>query len=186
MSLNVSRYLYTGIVDYDQHHKEVILQFLVAADELGLSNLIQHIQDYLIDDEEYLHKDPVVPLEVIYQHETFENLKDYCLEIISAEPKILFTSQKFTSLEKPIITMVLQRDDLKMKEIEIWESFLRWLFVHNLKSDDESTWSSETSTDIKQIVQEYTPLIRFYDISKEDFFLKVYPYRNFLPQDLES
>jgi len=33
-------------------------------------------------------------------------------------------------------------------------------------------------------MKEYIPLIRFFDISKEDFFLKVYPYKDFLPQDL--
>ena len=180
-----SRYLYTGIVDYDQHHKDVILQFLVAADELGLNKLIDHIQDYLVENENILQKDPVNTLEVIHQHETFETLKDYCLEIISREPKILFASQKFPSLEKPIISMVLQRDDLNMEEIDIWDSILRWLFAHYIKIDkDDSSWSSEDLKNVKQTIQEYIPLIRFYDISKEDFYLKVYPYKNLLPQDL--
>ncbi|GES78806.1 BTB/POZ protein [Rhizophagus clarus] len=43
--------------------------------------------------------------------------------------------------------MVLQRDDLNMEEIDIWESILRWLFVHYLKIDkDHSIWSSEDLT----------------------------------------
>ncbi|CAB4387007.1 unnamed protein product [Rhizophagus irregularis] len=109
----ILRYLYTGTIDYNQYNKDVILQCLVASDELGLDKLIEHIQEYLVKNEEYLHKDPV--------------------EIISEEPKILFSSQNFSSLEKPIITMVLQRDDLNMEEIDIWESILRWLFVHYLK-----------------------------------------------------
>jgi hypothetical protein len=163
----------------------VILQSLVAADELGLDKLIEHIQEYLVKNEEYLHKDPVGTLQIIYQHEPFASLKDYCLEIISEEPKILFSSQKFSSLEKPIITMVLQRDDLNMEEIDIWESILRWLFVHYLKvGKDDSTWSSKDLTSVKQTIEEYIPLIRFYDISKEDFYLKVYPYKDLLPQDL--
>jgi hypothetical protein len=165
----------------------VILQCLVAADELGLNELIEHIQEYLIDNEEYLHKDPVSTLQIVGQHEPFENLKDYCLEIISEEPKILFSSEKFPSLEKPIITMVLQRDDLNMEEIDIWDSLLRWLFIHYLKiSKNDSTWSSEDLTNVKETIKEYVPLIRFYDISKEDFYLKVYPYKDLLPQDLLS
>ncbi|UZO18923.1 uncharacterized protein OCT59_010230 [Rhizophagus irregularis] len=181
----ILRYLYTGTIDYNQYNKDVILQCLVASDELGLDKLIEHIQEYLVKNEEYLHKDPVGTLQIIYQHEPFASLKDYCLEIISEEPKILFSSQNFSSLEKPIITMVLQRDDLNMEEIDIWESILRWLFVHYLKvGKDDSTWSSEDLTSVKQTIKEYIPFIRFYDISKEDFYLRVYPYKDLLPQDL--
>ena len=177
--------MYTGIIDYNQHSKNVILQFLVAADELGLSKLVQHIQEYFTNNEEFLHKDPVSTLQVIYQHETLESLKDCCLEIISEEPRILFSSQKFPLLEKPIITMVLQRDDLNMEEIDIWDSLVRSLLVHCLNiSKDDSTWSLEDSANVKQIIQEFIPLIRFYDISNEDFYLKVFPYKDLLPQDL--
>ncbi|GBC51957.1 hypothetical protein GLOIN_2v1534759 [Rhizophagus irregularis DAOM 181602=DAOM 197198] len=157
----ILRYLYTGLIDYENHNKEVILQCLIAADELGLNKLIEHIQIYLIDNE-YLH-------------------------IISEEPRILFSSEKFPSLEKPIITMILQRDDLNMEEIDIWDSFIRWLFVHYLKiSKDDSSWSSEDLSNVKLALKEFIPLIRFYDISREDFYLKVYPYKDLLPQDLLS
>src|SRR2546421_5539950 len=111
-SFIISRYLYMGVVDYDQHSKNVILQFLVAADELGLNNLIERLQEYLLKNKEFLHKDPVSTLQIIYQHEPLADLRDYCLEVICEEPSVLFSSEKFSSLEKPIITMVLQRDDL--------------------------------------------------------------------------
>ena len=58
----------------------MILKCLIAADELGLDKLIEHIQEYLINN---VHKDPVSTLQVIYQHEPFEGLKNYCLEIIT-------------------------------------------------------------------------------------------------------
>ena len=162
--------MYTGIIDYNRHDINVILQCLVAADELGLDKLVGHIQEYLTENEEILRKDPVTTLEITYQHESFKRLKDHCLEIISEDPGILFSSQKFPLLEKPIITMILQRDDLNMDEIDIWDSLLRWLFVHYLKiSKDDSTWSSEDLLNVKQTIQEYILLIRFYDISKKDF-----------------
>jgi len=162
----------------------VILKCLIAADELGLDKLIERVQEYLIQ-EDFTYQDPVTTLKIIYQHETFKSLRDYCLDIISEEPKILFSSQKFPLMEKEVITMVLQRDDLNMEEIDIWDSLLRWLFVHYLKiNKDDSIWSSEDLSNVKQTIKEYIPLIRFYDISKEDFYLKVYPYKDLLPQDL--
>ncbi|EXX51721.1 hypothetical protein GLOIN_2v1766367 [Rhizophagus irregularis DAOM 181602=DAOM 197198] len=181
----ILRYLYTGVVDCDQLSKDIILQSLVAADELGLDKLIECIQECLLDNKEFINKDPISTLQVIYQHEPFEDLKNYCLEIISENPRMLFSSEKFPSLEKPIITMILQRDDLNMEEIDIWDSLLRWLFVHYLKiNKDHSTWSLEDLKNVKQTIKEYIPLIRFHDISKEDFYLKVYPYKDLLPQDL--
>ncbi len=50
---------FTGAVDFDQHNKNVILQFLVAADELELNKLIERIQEYLIENHEFLNDDPV-------------------------------------------------------------------------------------------------------------------------------
>jgi hypothetical protein len=183
--LKISRYLYTGIVDYDKHSKDLILQFLVAADELGLDKLIKRTQEYLLENKEFIYKDPVSTLQAIYQHEPLEDLKNYCLDVISEEPTILFSSENFPSLEKPIIIMIIQRDDLNMEEIDIWDSLLRWLFVNYLNiGQDDSTWSLEDLKNAKQIINEYIPFMRFYDISKEDFYLKVYPYRNLLPQDL--
>ncbi|GES77841.1 BTB/POZ protein [Rhizophagus clarus] len=70
----ILRYLYTGIADYSQHSKEMVLQCLVAADELGLDKLIDRIQEELINNEEFTYKDPVSTLNVIYQHEPFERL----------------------------------------------------------------------------------------------------------------
>ncbi|EXX51710.1 hypothetical protein GLOIN_2v1534689 [Rhizophagus irregularis DAOM 181602=DAOM 197198] len=181
----ILKYLYTGIADLSQHSKEMILQCLFASDELGLDKLIDQIQDDLINNEESTYKDPVSTLKVIYQHEPFERLKDYCLEIISEEPMILFSSKNFSSLEKEIIIMVLQRDDLNMEEIDIWDSIIRWLFVHNLKFDDDNfKLSSEDIANFKNTTKEFIPLIRFYDISREDFYLKVYPYKDLLPKDL--
>ncbi|RGB39478.1 hypothetical protein C1646_754430 [Rhizophagus diaphanus] len=181
----ILKYLYTGIADFSQHSKEMILQCLVASDELGLDKLIDQIQDDLINNEEFTYKDPVSTLKVIYQHEPFERLKDYCLEIISEEPMILFSSKNFSSLEKEIIIMVLQRDDLNMEEIDIWDSIIRWLFVHNLKFDDDNfKLSSEDIANFKNTTKEFIPLIRFYDISRKDFYLKVYPYKDLLPKDL--
>src|SRR3954464_15421958 len=37
---------------------------------------------------------------------------------------------------------------------------------------------------IQQMLNKFIPLIRFYDISNEDFYLKVFPYKDLLPQDL--
>jgi hypothetical protein len=43
----------------------LILQFLVAANELGLNKLIKYTQDYLLESKEFIYKDPVSTLQAI-------------------------------------------------------------------------------------------------------------------------
>ncbi|CAB5364854.1 unnamed protein product [Rhizophagus irregularis] len=77
---------------------------------------------------------------------------------------------------------------------EVFQLILRYLYTglidydnHNKEiSKDDSSWSSEDLSNVKLALKEFIPLIRFYDISREDFYLKVYPYKDLLPQDLLS
>ena len=73
-----------------------VLKLLIAVDELNIQTLIHHIQEYLIEHQaEFLHQNPTGILETVYQHETFTDLWNFCLEVICEEPKILFNSDKF-------------------------------------------------------------------------------------------
>ena len=52
-----------------------VLKLLIAVDELNIQPLISHIQEYLIKNQpEFLRQNPIVILETVYQHETFEYL----------------------------------------------------------------------------------------------------------------
>ena len=97
-----------------------VLKLLIAVDELNIQPLISHIQEFLIEHKtEFLHQNPTGILETVYQHETFTNLWNFCLEIICNDPKILFNSDNFISLKAPLLELLLKRDDLDLDEIEI-------------------------------------------------------------------
>jgi hypothetical protein len=107
-----------------------ILKLLLAVDELNIQQLVPYIQEYLIEHQiEFLHQNPTGIIETVYQHKTFTDLWNFCLEKICEEPKILFNSDKFINLKAPfILELLLKRDDLNMDEIEIWEGLLKWCF----------------------------------------------------------
>src|ERR1044071_1529729 len=68
-----------------------VLKLLIAVDELNIQQLISHIQEFLINHKtEFLHQNPTGILEAVYQHETFTELWNFCLEKVCEEPKILF------------------------------------------------------------------------------------------------
>src|SRR5205085_12553365 len=123
-------------------------------------------------------------LETVYQHETFTDLWNFCLEVICEEPKILFNSDQFINLKAPLLELLLKRDDLNVDEVEVWESLLKWCFAQQNMKNDPTKWSKEDITMIERSLHRFIPQIRFYDIEPADFFYKSYHYKDILPQDL--
>ena len=162
-----------------------ILKLLIAVDELNIQPLISYIQEFLIKHQtKFLHQNPTGILEIVYQHETFTDLWNFCLEKICKDPKILFNSDKFINLKSPLLELLLKRDDLNVDEIEIWESLLKWSLAQQNMKNDPAKWSRDDITKIERSLHRFIPLIRFYHIKPTDFIYKVYCYKDILPQDL--
>src|SRR5436189_758151 len=179
------RFIYCGNIELKNLQGPDVLKLLIAVDELNIQQLIPHIQEYLIEHQvEFLQQNPTGILETVYQHETFTDLWNFCLEKICEEPKILFNSDNFINLKAPLLELLLKRDDLVMEEVEIWESLLKWCFAQQNVKNDPANWSKDDIIKIERSLHRFISLIRFYDIEPTDFFYKVYRYKDILPQDL--
>ena len=153
---NITRFIYCGNIELRNLQGPEVLKLLIAVDELNIQSLISHIQEFLIDHQtEFLHQNPTGILETVYQHETFTNLWNFCLEKVCEEPQILFSSENFINLKVPLLELLLKRDDLNVDEIEIWENLLKWCFAQQNMTDDPTKWSKE---DITKIERNYTDL----------------------------
>ncbi|RIA94911.1 hypothetical protein C1645_817407 [Glomus cerebriforme] len=181
----ILRFIYCGNIELKNLQGSDILKLLIAVDELNIHPLISHIQEFLIEHQtEFLHQNPTGILEIVYQHETFVDLWNFCLEKICEDPKVLFDYDQFVNLKAPLLELLLKRDDLNMDEIEIWENLLKWHFAQQNIKNDPTKWSKDDITKIKNGFHRFISLIRFYDIGPTDFFYKVYCYKDILPQNL--
>ncbi|GBB90409.1 hypothetical protein RclHR1_17360005 [Rhizophagus clarus] len=181
----ILRFIYCGSIELSNLHFTDILELLIAVDELNIHSLIPYIQEFLIEHQtEFLEKNSIEILEIIYQYETFSILSKFCLEKICDEPKILFNSDKFINLKAPLLELLLKSDDLIIDEIEVWENLLKWCCAQQNLENDPTKWSNDDITKVKTIIHQFIPLIRFYNIEPADFYYKVHCYRNILPQDL--
>ncbi|POG63263.1 hypothetical protein GLOIN_2v1687800 [Rhizophagus irregularis DAOM 181602=DAOM 197198] len=181
----ILRFIYCGNIELKNLQGPDVLKLLIAVDELNIHPLVSHIQEFLIEHQiEFLYQNPTGILETVYQHETFTDLWNFCLEKICEEPKVLFDSDKFIDLKAPLLELLLKRDDLNMEEIEIWENLLKWCFSQQNMKNEPLKWNKEDITKIERALYRFIPLIRFYDIEPTDFFYKVYCYKDILPQDL--
>ena len=142
------------------------MKLLIAVDELNIQPLISYIQEFLIKHQtKFLHQNPTGILETVYQHETFTDLWNFCLEKICEEPKILFNSDNFINLKAPLLELLLKRDDLIIDEIETWDNLLKWCFTkQNMMNDPTKCSTDDDITKIERSLHKSIPLIRFYDI----------------------
>ncbi|CAB4389223.1 unnamed protein product [Rhizophagus irregularis] len=151
------RFIYCGNIELKNLQGPDVLKLLIAVDELNIHQLISHIQEYLI---EHQTQNPTGILEIVYQHETFTDLWEFCLEKICEEPEILFNSNEFISLKAPLLELLLKRDDLNMNEIEVWEGrdgFDAASFHRNWYNKGATIWVAKIQ-DSTQLIGGYNPL----------------------------
>src|SRR6266498_4054283 len=161
---------------------------MFVSDELMLEKLTKLTEDFIIENQQqFLQNDPVGILQIIHYCKPLVNLQEFCLDKICSEPEILFNSGKVTQLSAPLLEIILKRDDLNLKEIEIWENLIKWgLAQEQALNQDVSKWNQDNINIFKRILHKFIPLIRFYDISTEDYFNKVKSYEKILSEELRD
>jgi hypothetical protein len=163
-----------------------VLKLLIASDELGLNKLTKYTQEFLIKHQnEFLKNDSIEILKLIYQYGTFIELWNFSLDALFEEPAIIFESPEFFKLSEPLLETLLKRDDLLLDETIIWNHIIDWGLAHDETiNKDVSKWTQNDFVTMEKILHKFIPLIRFYDMTSEEFYKSVIPYRNLLPSEL--
>ncbi|GBB89313.1 hypothetical protein RclHR1_00160029 [Rhizophagus clarus] len=184
----IIRYLYCAKLDLSTQNGSDILKLLVAADEFGINVLSEYTQELLIKNfKDFLQSDPIGVLELVFQNEAFTTLKVCCLETICQEPEILFGTDKILALSEEILELLLKQDNLVLDEIEIWNSLIKWAHAQQpTVNKDPSKWSKDELALMERTLLKFISLVRFYDISSEEYYEKVMPYENLLPKKLRN
>ncbi|EXX63169.1 uncharacterized protein OCT59_018315 [Rhizophagus irregularis] len=182
----VLKYIYGGILSLDEENTSDILKVLVAADELILHELVDYLQTYLIKNKaDWLEKHFELIHRTSFQSNNLLELQKFCTEFMAKSPDKIFESLDFTSLPEKSLVSLLKRDDLRMKEIEVWEHVLKWGLAQNpTLTPDPDTWTDDDFKTMENSLQYCLPLIRFYSLSSKDFLEKVRPYKKLLKHQL--
>ncbi|POG80912.1 hypothetical protein GLOIN_2v1471154 [Rhizophagus irregularis DAOM 181602=DAOM 197198] len=184
----ILRYIYTDKVDMVNITGTKILKFMIISDGLMLNKLTKFTEYFIVENyQQFLRNDPVGILQSLYYCKAFVDLQEFCLNKICFKPEILFNSDKFNQLPAPLLEIILKRDDLNLNEIEIWEYLIKWgLAQEEILNQDVSKWNKDDFNIFRSILYKFIPLIRFYEISSEDYFNKVKPYEKVLSKELRN
>ncbi|GBB91477.1 hypothetical protein RclHR1_01880008 [Rhizophagus clarus] len=182
----ILKYIYGGTISLNEKEPSIILEVLVAAGELLLQELVDYLQRYLIIvKSEWLEQNFELTLKTSFQSNSLLELQEFCTDFMAKSPEKVFNLLDFTSLPENSLVSLIKRDDLQMKEVEIWEHVLKWGLEKNPSLlPDPMTWLDDDFKIVENTMQHCLPFIRFFSLSSKDFFRKVHPYRKLLKPQL--
>ncbi|PKC59137.1 hypothetical protein RhiirA1_469897 [Rhizophagus irregularis] len=228
----ILKYIYIGELDLTEQSGEDILELLIASDELLIDELFNYAQECLIEKKiEWILKNIYLVLHIAFKLVNCKKLQDYCLEIICKETHSFIISNEFLSLDKDILYKILERDELQIKEIIVWDYLIKWgieqtpglgnenTLNHLIKWGIERTpglgnencdiswdrfikwgiertpvsgnekcdrekWNNDDYEALKETLKQFIPLIRFVEITFDDFNDKIKPYKDIIPNQI--
>ncbi|GBB91635.1 hypothetical protein RclHR1_00190048 [Rhizophagus clarus] len=182
----ILKYIYGGVISLNEQEPLEILEILTTADELLLQELVDYLQDYLIKNKsEWIEQHFELVHRTSFQSNSLLELQQFCTNFMAKSPEKIFKSLDFTLLPENSLISLIKRDDLQMKEVEIWEHVLKWGLAKNPTLIlDPNTWSDDDFKAIENTLQHVLPLIRFFSLSSEEFVQKVHPYKKLLKSQL--
>jgi hypothetical protein len=161
---------------------------LIASSELNLQELITHLQLFLIENKkDWINQNFNLIYRTSFENNSFLKLQNFCTELMSKVPEKIFNSVDFISLPENCLISLIQHDNFQMNNIQVWEHVLKWGIAQNPElSSDPSNYSKDNFNALKNTLQNFIPLIRFYNLTPNEFMDKVYPYKKILPKELRD
>ena len=173
--------MYNGVVNVNNLDASEILELLETCDEyeLNFNELVEDLQDHLlIQHKEWIQQNLIYFYKISSKHQTFNLLQGYYNELIDNNPELLLNSDDIVSIEKSMLIAILKKDDLGLDEINIWNYVIQWGIGQNQELEkDISEWNEKDFKNLKDILEDIIPLIRFNQIKSKDFSEKIKPYK---------
>ena len=113
-----------------------------------------------------------------FENDSFLELQKFCTELMSKEPEKIFKSLDFSSISEKSLISLIRHDNIQMSKVQVWKYVLKWGLAQNpgLSSDPKS-FSKDDFNALKNTLQQFIPFIRFYDLTSDEFYNNVFPYK---------
>src|SRR6266496_3298560 len=180
------RYIYGVILSLNGQDTSDFFKVLAAADKLHLQELVDYLQKYLIENNsEWIEQHFEFTQQISSQSNNLLELQEFCTNLLVQSPEEVLKSFDFTSLSEKSLISIIKRDDLQMKEIEVWENVLKWGLPQNpTLIPDPATWTDDDFKTMENTLQHCLPLIRFFSLSSKEISQKIRPYKKLLKHQL--
>ncbi|GBC45454.2 BTB/POZ protein [Rhizophagus irregularis DAOM 181602=DAOM 197198] len=128
----ILRYIYSGKISLEKYDTSDIIKILVAGSKLGLQELITYLQFFLIETKaNWMEQNFDLICKTSFENDYLLELRKFCTDLTSKEPDKIFKSLNFSSISEKLLVSLIQSDNLKMNQIQVWEGVLRWGLSQN-------------------------------------------------------
>ncbi|CAG8543110.1 553_t:CDS:2 [Paraglomus occultum] len=180
------RYFYSGKLDITHIPPQTILSLLEAADTLRVDELIIPIQTFVLSTySPWLRRHLALVHRIAFKHPPFKLLQDFFNQIIKSQPELVFESEDFVDVEETLLITLLAQDELRMHECDVWNYTIRWGLANTkgIKGNVDC-WSQSDIDSLKSTLKHCLHLIRYFNISADNFKTLVKPYRHIVPSEI--
>jgi hypothetical protein len=163
-----------------------MIDFLDAADELCLVELLEPIKEYIIRNKVKLAQQNYVKVyNASIKYEGFETIQEYCEELICESPELMFESDDFNLIEETLLITVIKKDELAYKEIEIFDHVIKWGMNQRPQINSKiSELTQEDYENLKIRLHELLKHIRLFTLTSDEFYNVIWPLRKLFSNDL--
>ena len=170
----------------EERDSSEIIKILAVANKLRLQELITYIQSFLIEKRSnWMEENFNLVYQTSFEDNSFSALHKYCTDLMSKEPEKIFNSPKFTSIPENVLVSLIQNDDHRMGEIQVWHHVLKWGLAQNpVLPSNPASFSNDDFEVLKVTLQECIPFIKFDNLTAKEFSDNVFSYREILPKEL--
>ncbi|RHZ76562.1 hypothetical protein Glove_196g74 [Diversispora epigaea] len=182
----ILKYIYGGVVNLERVETGFIFDLMMAAAEFELGELTKKLENLLIETKSsWLKSHFSLIYRSIFHGNKFKALEKFCNDIVAKYPSLIFDANDFSSLQESALISLLNRDDLQLEEVIIWEYVIKWGIAQSSTLPvDLKEWTNENFTTLKITLQQCLPLIRYFHIPGIDVLKKIKPYKKILDEQL--
>ncbi|CAG8498553.1 17892_t:CDS:2 [Cetraspora pellucida] len=189
ISPRVFEYILNGTINLNETLlRSIYFEMLIASSDLNLTDLIDHLQAHLLtNDTEWIHTNLLKLLYLTFTHPLYSTLSKYCQNTFNTQFTQIFSSPEFLNLDEQFLINIIERKDLQIDEIVIWEAVIRW-GIGKLPSlsEDVKEWTNKDFIKLRKVVKNLLPHIRFFNISGLDHRAKIRPFKKILEKELRE
>ncbi|RIB21814.1 hypothetical protein C2G38_2034071 [Gigaspora rosea] len=159
---------------------------MVITCEFLFEELTKRLESYLIETKaSWLRLHFSIIFQKSFQNNKFQELQNWCNDIIVKHPEMFFESKDFTSIQENALISIIKRDDLQMKETKIWKHVIEWGIAQNpgIPSNPKN-WTNENFLTMKTVLENCLPHIRYFQISGSDVIDHLQPYQQIFDKNL--
>ncbi|RGB42987.1 hypothetical protein C1646_661813 [Rhizophagus diaphanus] len=179
-------YYYTGKYSLEDASNQIyMIDFLDAADELNLVELLEPIKEYIIHNKVKLVQQNYVKIyNASIKYEGFGVIQEYCEELICKSPELMFESNDFHLIDESLLNIVIKKE-LAYKEIEIFNYVINWGMKQRPQINSKiSELTQEDYEELKNRLHELLKHIRLFTLTSDEFYNVIWPLRKLFSNDL--